>query len=48
MGGASEEDDVLRLATRWNRGKEMSLGGLVKEGCSSQSSGEYYAAAAQT
>jgi len=46
MGDASEEDDVVNLATRWNRRKEMSLGGIVKEGCSSRSSEEYYAAAA--
>eukprot|EP00969_Alexandrium_andersonii_P324246 14327064-Alexandrium_andersonii.AAC.1 len=43
---ASEEDDVVKLATRWNRRKEKSLCGIVKEGCSSRSSEEYYAAAA--
>ena len=43
---ASEEDDVVKLATRWNRRKEKRLGGIVKEGCSSRSSEEYYAAAA--
>eukprot|EP00984_Skeletonema_dohrnii_P025137 scaffold14255_cov141-Skeletonema_dohrnii-CCMP3373.AAC.2 len=26
MGDASEEDDVVNLATRWNRRKEKSLG----------------------
>eukprot|EP00984_Skeletonema_dohrnii_P010897 scaffold4286_cov139-Skeletonema_dohrnii-CCMP3373.AAC.1 len=42
----SEEDDVVKLATRWNRRKEKSLGGIFKEGCSSRSSEEYYATAA--
>ena len=26
----SEEDDVVKLATRWNRRTEKSLGGIVK------------------
>jgi len=42
----SEEYVVVKLATRWNRRKEKSLCGIVKEGCSSRSSEEYYAAAA--